>query len=80
LNCAIVIAGLYEHQGMGSTLYYEGNGLRRTGYATGSLLLRQPLPGIYWGSDEPARSIHTSGDAIIVTFGNQQVWAFSEKR
>ena len=51
-----------------------------TGKNRGSLLLSQPLPGIYWGSDEPARSIHTSGDAIIVTFGNQQCWAFSDKR
>jgi RHS repeat-associated protein len=29
----IYIAGIYEQQGTATTLYYEGNGLRRTGYA-----------------------------------------------
>ncbi len=48
-----------------------------TGMNQGALILSQPLPGIYWGSNEPSRGIHTSGNAIIITFGNQQVWAFS---
>jgi len=29
----VYIAGLYEYQGGATTLYYEGNALRRTGYA-----------------------------------------------
>jgi len=32
----VYIAGLYEYQGGTTTLYYEGNALRRTGYATGN--------------------------------------------
>ena len=50
-----------------------------TGINQGALILSQPLPGIYWGSKEPSRGIHTSGNAIVITFGNQQVWAFSRK-
>jgi len=30
----VYVAGLYEYQGGATTLYYEGNALRRTGYAT----------------------------------------------
>lgn len=39
----VYIAGLYEYQGGATTLYYEGNALRRTGYAAnnGVFYLRQ---------------------------------------